>query len=305
MIKDYGHEINWSVAGLFAHDRFIHTLIDVLKDLGYENPIKIVYGSIPCIMSGGVLPPLNPPKDEVMKILDEYNDRGVGCRLTFSSVFVKEEGFEDETCDTLLEHLNKMDSVKNGVIISDPRYAQYVRNKYPNLEIIASYMKSIFEAGLGNETPKFYNDMFKDFDYITVNPYKIMDYEFINSIDNKDKVIFHVNSRELPNDPLMEKFYAALMKINLKALGNIEHKEEDKALDEVVTQNYKIKASYPLAGVNFSQSEIEDLLRMGFKNFSILGRENDGVTFVRDLGEYLFVPNLYNRIAQAILRSAV
>ena len=115
MIKDYNGTADWSVGALFAHDKFIHQLIDVLKELGYENPIKSVFGSIPCLMSGGVLPPTAPPVEVAKSIIDKYNDRGVGCNLTYSNVFVKEEGFDDPQSNELLEFLNDKTEIKNGV----------------------------------------------------------------------------------------------------------------------------------------------------------------------------------------------
>lgn len=305
MIKDYNGTADWSVGALFAHDKFIHQLIDVLKELGYENPIKSVFGSIPCLMSGGVLPPTAPPVEVAKSIIDKYNDRGVGCNLTYSNVFVKEEGFDDPQSNELLEFLNDKTKVKNGVIVSDPRYAEYLRNKYSNLTVIGSYMKPVFEVGLGNDSAKYYNDMFNDFDLITVNPEKVQNYEFLSNLEHKDRVIFSVNSRELPNDPLVKEFFKAQMMTGIKALDDEDYAEETNTLDEIYKSWNKTRKSYPLAGTNLSQSDIENLIRMGFKHFNILGRENDGATFIRDLGDYVFISHLYNRVAQAIMQSVM
>ena len=305
MIKDYNGTANWSVGALFAHDKFIHSLIDTLKELGYENPIKSVFGSIPCLMSGGVLPPTAPPVEIAKSIIDKYNDRGVGCNLTYSNVFVKEEGFSDATSNELLEFLDSKISVKNGVIVSDPRYAEYINENYSNLIVIASYMKPVFEVGLGNDSAKYYNSLFSDFDYVTINPAKVQDGEFLSNINNKDRVIFAANSRELPNDPLTREFLKARMMTGIKALDEEDYTEETNTLDEIYKAWNSTRKSYPLAGTNLSQSDIENLIRMGFSNFNILGRENEGATFIRDLGDYVFISHLYNRVAQAIMQSVI
>ena len=57
--------------------------------------------------------------------------------------------------------------------------------------------------------------------------------------------------------------------------------------------------------ISMSQSLIEDLVRRGFTQFKLEGRDNDGICFIRDLGDYIFENYLYQRLSNAIMQSAV
>ena len=87
LLKDYGNDtISWSVASLFAHDRFIWELLRVCENIEVGVPIKSVYGSIPCKFQGGVIPVRDVRGlSDAEFILRKYDDIGVSCRLTFSN----------------------------------------------------------------------------------------------------------------------------------------------------------------------------------------------------------------------------
>lgn len=307
MVRDYGNQTNWNVGGLFVHDRFIHIFVDTLDKLGYKNPINSVSGTIMCVMAGSSVSKNKYTVGEVNSIIDEYNNRGIDCRLDFSNVFVEEESFNDEVCNAILNHLdcNNVEGHSNGVIVSDPRYADYVRSNYSEIQVIASYMKPMFEVGLGNDNVEYYNKLLEDFDYVEVNPYYVIDSKFLEGLDNKDKVIFTVNSRELPNDPLTKEYNAALMVEILKSIAEEDCSKESEKIREIVKSQNEVKNMYPLAGTNLSHSDIENLLRMGFKNFSLSSTDCNTTTYLRDIGEYLCISYLFNRLSQAIMQSYV
>ena len=303
MVRDYGNQLNWNVGGLFLYDRFIHILVDTINKLGYKNPIKSVYGSVPCIMAGGISPRFDFKDDAIISIIDEYNNRGIDCILDFSNVFVEEKSFNDPRCNKILEHLdcNNIEGFENKIIVSDPRYVDFVRERFCDVDIVASYMKPVFEVGLGNDSADYYNSLFSKFDYITINPFKIEDIEFLKEIKNRDRVFFVVNSIDLPNDPLTQKVYSVNMIYSLKSMIGEDCSEELKVMSELYDLQKKSACQYPMLGTNMSESSIEDLLRLGFKNFSLQGVNGEISTFIRDLGYYVFVPYLFTRVSDAIL----
>lgn len=306
LVKDYGKSLDWNVGSLFAHDRFMFKLLDVVKELGYESPIKYVFGSIPCLFQGGRIPPRDAEVQDALDIMTSYNDRGVACRLTFSNTFITEDDLKDELCNTLLQHLNeRCETVENGVIVSSNILAGYIKEKYENLQIIASQVKPSTECILGRDSADYYNDLFDLYDIIVVNPFKVNDIQFLRDLKYHDRVEFIANHRCVPNCPMAKAHYEVQMKIGMKALRGEAYEEEMATLVEINRACLATKKAYPLAGNSYSQSDMELLIREGFTQFKIEGRDNDAGCFIRDLGEYIFVSHLYNRISAAIMDQAV
>jgi len=310
VIKDYGSPIKWNIGSLFAHDKYIWDLIDVIKDIGYENPISYVFGSIPCLFQGGRIPPRDAKVESALSILDEYNKRDVGCRLTFSNMFISETDLKDILSNKLLSHLNNSEyNVKNGVIVASDLLAKYIRDTYPNLELIASQVKPSCEVGLGpddnNDTVEYYNKLFDTYDIVVVNPFKVQDGGFINSIKYPERVEFIANHRCVPNCPMSKLHYETQMRLGMGLLYGENIEQYEKTLSEIHRECIKVKSSYPLAGTTLSQSEIENLVRLGFINFKLEGRDNSGECFIRDIGDYIFIPYLYQRISASIMQGVV
>ena len=200
VLKDYGYDIDWNIGSLFAHDGFIMSLLDLCKGYGIKVPIKYVFGSIPCVLQGGRIPPRDANDNDALKILDDYMSLGVGCRLTFSNNKLEKNDLKDKRGNMLLGHLNSnFCGIKNGVIVSSDLLADYIRDKYENLEIISSLVKPSTEVGLGNDSIEYYEGLMDKYDMVVVNPYMLNNGEFLTKIKNKDKVEFIANHRCVPN----------------------------------------------------------------------------------------------------------
>ena len=308
MIKDYGKSLDWNIGSLFAHDAYVWKLVDVLNELGYVNPIKYVFGSIPCLFQGGRVAPRNAELKDAYSIFDEYNKRNIGCRLTFSSTLIRENDLTNTLCNSLMSYLNdKGKEANNGVIVSSDLLAKYIRQNYPNLQVISSQVKPSVEVGLGTEEENldYYNSLFDLYDIVVVNPFKAIDGNFISGLKYTERVEFIANHRCVPNCPMAKLHYETQMKLGVAALDGADLTDFVNTLDEINKKCLGVKASYPLAGTSMSQSTIENLVRKGFTQFKIEGRDNDGICFIRDLGDYIFETYLYQRVANAIMQEAV
>lgn len=306
MIKDYGKSLDWNIGSLFAHDAYVWKLVDVLNELGYQNPIKYAFGSIPCLFQGGRVAPRDAELNNAYKIFDEYNNRGIGCRLTFSSTLIQEQDLQDDLCNKLMSYLNdKGENANNGVIVSSNLLAKHIKENYNNLQVISSQVKPSVEVGLGNDNVDYYNDLFDLYDIIVVNPFKAQDGKFLDNLKYHNKVEFITNHRCVPNCPNAKLHYETQMKLGIAALRGEDLTDYVNTLNAINQQCLKTKAMYPLAGTSMSVSLIEDLVRRGFTQFKIEGRDNDGVCFIRDLGDYIFETYLYQRISNAIMQNAV
>lgn len=308
ILRDYGKDLSWSVGALFAHDRYIHNLVDICKDIGYSVPIKTVFGSIPCVLQGGRVAPRNATLPDALDILDEYAKREIGCRLTFSSTLVQESDLDDTLANELMNHLNQSTDIKNGVLVSSDLLARYIKETYPNLEVIASQVKPSVEVGLGpdKDTSEYYIKLLETYDAISVNPFKIEDGRFISDIlPYSDQVEFIANHRCVPNCPVAGRHYQLRDEVSLKALHDEDPANELDQLLLLENNCRTIRKKYPIAGTSFSADDIQTLASQGFSKYRIEGRECSGSCFVRDIGEYIFLPNIHSRIAQAIMEECI
>ena len=308
LVRDYGKEISWNVGSLFAHDRFLWSLVSVLEEFGYKNPISHVFGSTPCLFQGGRIAPRTAELKDAKRIIDKYNEKKIGCRLTYSNILIREEDLEDEICNEYLKYLN--DNGKdagNGVIVSSDMLAKYIKAKYSNLQLISSLVKPSIEVGLGSdeENAEYYNRLFDLYDIVSINPFKVKDSEFLYKIKYPNRVEFRANHRCVPNCPLAKEHYLVQMYASNKMLTGEDPEKDLIKLEYIDRECYKIKSTYPMAGTSLSESDIECLCRMGFTNLKIEGREHDGRCFIRDLGDYIFISYIYRRVADAIMKSCV
>lgn len=312
LVKRYSKEdIDWNIGSLYAHDDFVWKTLKVCREIKEDSKIKYVFGSIPCILQGGRIPPRTATLDDALKIIDDYNDLSVGCRLTFSSTSVTEEELKDDLANSLIYHLdynNRWYNERNGVIVSSDLLADYIKKTYPTVEVIASQVKPTVEVGLGNDTSEYYNNLFNLYDTVVVNPFKINDGKFLENLKHHDRVEFIVNHRCLPNCPMASKHYILQEQVGKEALKSEDGRcteETLNSLTELLRECYDRRKHYPLAGTSLSYSDIEYLISLGFKHFKLEGRDCEGTTFVRDMGDYIFNHEVFSRLSQSILGSAI
>lgn len=309
--------IDWNIGGLFAHDKFIFDLLDCIKVIGEPNTIKCVFGSIPCMFQGGRIPPRDATIENARNIINAYNKRGVSCLLTFSNYYITKSMLDDKLSNSLLDILynNNKDfkdnnNINNGIILSSDLLLDYVKNKYSNLYTISSQVKPSIEIGLGSrkDNASYYNNLLDRYDTVVVNPFLINSGSILNNLKAKDRIEFIVNHRCIANCPMAKEHYTMQMKLG-QALLNKENAEKIKyytdKLDTINQWCYAERDKNPLNGTSMSNSQIDMLVSMGFKHFKIEGRDNNGTTFIRDLGDYIFNSNVYTRLAQYIVGNAV
>lgn len=303
VVKRYERDVDWNIGCLFAHDDFVIKVLKVCNEANIDPKITNVFGSIPCILQGGRVPPRTASLEDSLDILSRYNELNVGCRLTFSSTNVKENDLNDETSNTLLNHLNK--SSGNGVIVSSDLLARYIKDKYNNLQIISSQVKPSVEVGLGNDSADYYNNLFDLYDIVVINPMKVNDVKFLSSIKYPERSEFIANHRCLPNCPMAGKHYLTVSDLCKRMLTQADTTKMENQLEEIMTLCLKTRHKYPFAGTSLSFNDINFLVRKGFIHFKLEGRDNDGGTFIRDMGDYIFNHEVFSRLSFSIMGNPV
>lgn len=310
VLKQYNSDsIDWNIGALYAHDDYIQKLFIVMKELGLVNPIKYVFGTIPTVLVGGRVTPRDATMENAFKLIDRYNQLGVGCRLTFSSMYVTKDELKDSVSNQLMQHLeenNQKYGVRmNGIILTSELLGEYIYNTYNSLELISSQVKPSVEVGLGNDTVDYYNRLFDLFDIVVVNPNKWCDANIIHGLKHIDRVEFITNHRCFPDCPKAGEHYKAQVDLSKKLLSGCDYSLEEDKLDTINTWCLSVRQKFPLLGVSMSDSEINLLIDNGVKHFKLEGRDNDAFCFLRDVGDYIFNHQYFSRIAHSIMGEAI
>lgn len=298
ILRNYIKDTEWCVGALFAHDQFIINLYDKCRELNISFPIKYVFGGLVCHFHGGRLAPYSLKIDDACEIIREYNKRGIFCRLTFSNPDVHEKDLNDYIGNKLLEVANSYKG--NGVYVSSDILAKYIREKYSNLEVIASSVKVANECELGvSDTLYYYKKVLDVYDKVVVNVSRVLDGE-LDSLD-LNRVIVIPNSRCIKNCPMCSKHYKLSIELDMLAENNKDYKECEESLKELVGKCNNTHLIDPLNTSLLSISDVNMLVDKGIRSFELEGREYNGITFIRDIGHWIFNPDgPYLSIVRAI-----
>lgn len=292
-----GRELaNWNIGAFCSFEGIFFKLSDWLKILEISNPIKTVFGAPNCSWNGGRVATKTLTIDEVKKYIDEWNNRGIGCRFTFSRYDV--EDVDDIFCNTLLDYADSMSSL-NGVIVSSDKLAEHIKSKYPRLNLIASLVKSTYEKG---RTPEYFNELIDRYDCVVIPSEYASNNEFLGNLKNKLKTEFIVNHTCRQFCDFADKHYTAMNNVD-KAIRNGYREEYDKAWAEsmgYVNKCHKLRVLNPFNSCFMSDEKIDNLIKKGFVNLKIEGRDYNAAVFVREVGQYIFERSKYTSLMLAI-----
>lgn len=300
LVHDYRAQIDWNIGGLFVHDQYI---IETIKRCSRFEPvpIKYVFGGFPCSLQCGRISNTNPSLEKSIELIRIYNSLGVGCRLTFSSHRITKEDLSDYRANCLLSYMNSscpktFPETKNGVIVSSDLLADYVRKNYPNLELISSLVRPSVEIGLGNETSDYYNTLAEKFDIVVLNTAKAHDDEFVSKLNDLSKFEIIANHYCVPNCKFAKEHYDLTLVLQKDSPDGRYSKQAQEALQKLTSKCFAQRRRNPLSTDSLSVQETESLVAKGFRHFKLEGRDNSGDCFMRDMGDYIFNPNMYARV---------
>ena len=304
LVKDYGGEIDWNIGAFCGHDDLMFDVDRACKMAMENSGIRYVFGSIYTVLQGSRIPN-NIELSKALELMDRYNEINIGVRLTFSSPFITRGDLVDETSNIMFRHLDHNNQKgllnRNGVIVMSDLLADYIRYMYPNLELISSQLKPSIEVGLGNDTAEYYNRLFDKYDVVVVNPYKAHDDDFINRLQYHDRVEFIANHRCLPNCPMAGQHYKLNTRLSQALANGTDISEIQKQLSAVYEYCGSERSKNPFVGASLNEADIQSLVSKGFRHFKIEGREVNVITFARDLGDYVFNHEVFERVLHAIM----
>ena len=283
--------VKWKVPSLFCHDPFILLLSDYCKELGIKQPVESVYGGVKSAWSGGRLSQIETIDEKyVSETISEHNKRGIGCAFTFSNYKINEEDLEDKQANLMLKIAGEI-SDNNFAIVSSELLAEYIRDKYPKIKLIASIIRPMYEYKKYDETPEYYNNLCKRYDKVVVRPEFYFDRSFMKKLNQKNKIELMTNLGCLQKCPLARRHYDLTVELDAgreTALKHMCHKDMNK-LESVYRTTY------------ISNEEIDDLIKMGFTHFKLKGRGYSDVKLMGLIGSYIFKPTGYFQHLESII----
>lgn len=232
--------------------------------------IGALYGTFPnVIWSGGRYNCGEPiPGQEMGKIIIDFNHANIPIRYTYTNNLIQDEDCFDKFANFTMEIAN---TGKNEVLVNSPILEKYLRNKYPDFKYCLS------TTACERNVDKI-NELTKTYDMVVIDYRDNRNFEFLEKIEDKDKIEILVNEICPSSCPYRKKHYELISKANLYQCSPGE-----------ATCLYNINSNY---GIGFYASldknkdtslTVDDVFGkyydMGFRNIKLIGRKNDTPLF--------------------------
>ena len=294
-LKDYGAELRWSVGSLFCHDEMLFGILELCRRFDVDHPIKWTYGCIPSLMGSGMaISPINSVRNAVA-VMERHIAYGVACRLALTNPHVNLKMISDDAVNQELMRFlnsNSVDGIRNGVILSSDILAEYVREAYPNLEVVLSVIRPAYDVGYGrlNDTLEWYSEKLADpmYDIVGVNNAKIQEEGFMERLPFKEKAELVACRNCMRNCPYTKYHFEAALGVNSFLYSSKDVERSKMMLKEVEKMCVETRKKNLTQASSMTEDDIRRLAALGYRNFQLSARMNTCGRFMRDVEEYLF-----------------
>ena len=275
-MDSYNKTAVFHLPGLFRFIRGYEVLLEMIQDNPsiLKDNVKIgsIYGSPACIWNGGRIIAATFDKGDFENVKNVMEKYGIPARLTFTNCLLEEKHIYDTVGNILLEVFN---TGHNEIICNKEVLENYIRNKYKdNYKYISSTTKRLLDK------EQQLQELKKDYYLIVLDYNHNKDFDFLQTIENKDKCEILCNAVCKPNCPLRAKHYEEISKAQLENDCRILFQCEDAH-----------KWFWQVKKENQSFISIEDIkniyLPMGFSNFKLEGRTSNPMDWVEIILYYL------------------
>lgn len=294
-MNSYNKEAIFHLPGIFEYFKVYKAFFQVLgmhPDALRENcKIGSLYGSPSCKWNGGRAMLNLTLNAEDLKLLKEVAAQwNIPIRFTFTNCLLEEEHLNDVYANFLLELFAYSN---NEIICNSDILETHIRNKYGNgFRYISSTTKRLTsqEEQL-KELEKDYYLIVLDYDYN-------FNFEYLQSIQNKEKCELLCNPVCVPKCPYRKEHYKKLSALQLNPdPENITHfcpyQRDTKTFFEIVNKENVIKPE-----------DIDKYLKMGFKHFKLEGRATSPLNVLDIITHYL-VKDDYQNLVKSLVHEII
>ncbi len=274
--------IYWHLPGLCHFGMINHVLFDTMRKYPdkFRDNIKIgsVYGTFPWAVWNGGRNIMDSfvSKNDVDKIIRSYNALKIPARFTWTNVLLQEEHTYDSYCNMIMR---VGDNGLNQVLVNSPVLEEYIRKTYPNYKVISSTTKRIVSVD------RLLEELEKDY-YLVVLDYDLNHDEkaIERLLPYADRLEILVNETCQPHCPQRAAHYREISKHQLEFDTDIRFPCTDPAPDKRTFAGCMKRPSF------MSNSDIDEYVKKGFKNFKIVGRGEGKGFYLDSIIYYLVKP---------------
>ena len=301
MIKD-PTKIYFSIPSywyLYSLNMNLLSLMDKENHKFYDDiVIDSCFGCVPgCVWNGGR--GLNAwgkvTGEKILKIANDFNNYGVSLRHTFTNMLIEEKHTYDTIGNTVLKLTENNSTVQNGCNIYSEILFNYIKQNYPNIQLVWSTTKEIKNIDEINKLSK--------------DNLLVLSYTLNNHFDQLEQIKYpqHIEilcSEEgcIDNCPVREQHNLIT---SLTSMCDLEAKQEFQCPRKL---NNLTSYYYDTTFNRFYYITIDDIrskyLPLGFNKFKISGRSEEKISVINTIENYVlyFVkPEYQNDIRNKLL----
>ena len=280
LIPEWRYDCHMLGGGMFKLDKQFLSVHDQLWEMGYGYFLDGVFGGQPCAWHSGRVVrepiPLNCLEEKLHSTFDAYTKRGISCRLNFSAPDVDTKMLSDKRSNMLLrilaEHNTNAEN-PHGVIVSADCLRDYVRDKFPALRITASVIKTAYAHPEQKETPDWFNMLAESYDMVVVRSDCNLSISFLSQLEPKSKMEIILNSECVVHCPMRIPHYQLMQDVSR---GDMSAMPKFMELMQKCREQKKEKPN-----IYLTDTQIENIHQIGFRNFKLAGREMDWTSWVK------------------------
>lgn len=291
-------DAKWNISGLFSHDSIILKFWDILSQCN-AFPICGVHGSVPCKWNSGRTV-IRHSDRYIEECVQEYNKRNIPLFLTFSNYYITENDLSDEFSNQLLDLIS--DVPNSGAIVASPLLAEYIKKKYPNLQLTMSVLASVKTHE--ERSRAYYERSTSDYYRVVIHPDDSFNTELLSSIESKSSFEIMVNENCIRD--------CSFRRIHDNLVCKYSMEESDEAFEDLATFSNEhcrmfIKEKHLLEYLrgdanccNFSFDHLDQIYKMGYRYYKLQGRADAPASFLYDLTKYILTENAGTYIYKSI-----
>ena len=288
-MEGYSKEITFHMPGIFEMALVWIPFMQMLEqdDSVLKTNVKFgcIYGSPNCIWNGGrnnIGMPKHSRRD-LEAVRDFMDHHRIPVRFTWTNCVLEEQHIADTYCNMVADIFN---TGNNEILCNSPILEQYLRNRYGNTyRYISSTTKTLMDDDKQKE------EIDKNYYLTVLDLSHNKDFEFLESIDRKDKCEILCNSTCYANCPNKVQHYEELSRNQVDFEHNNSYMHCDGGICSYA--NAQVRDHY------ISPEDIENIyIPMGFTNFKLEGRNAHPLILLDILVDYLIKDSCKGKVKE-------
>ena len=276
-------KIYWHLPGFCYFYKMNTKLIRLMKEYpekfneGYE--IGSVYGTFPgAVWNGGRAVFGIMSKNDISRVLSNYNDLGVPVRFTWTNSLLEEEHLNDTYCNLIME---LADNGKNQVLVNRSILEKYLENKYGNISLKVRSYEDFLNG---------FRDYQNGFAFISSTTKRITDLETVQKELEKNYALVVLDYDLNYDEPVLKALepYSGRIELLVDEIcyphcpKRKEHYADESLMQLTFDKDTRYECTNKMTRPSFAESmkrphfigneKLPEYIERGYRNFKLVGR---------------------------------